>query len=83
MPTNIIGVILALVSAAVWGSGDFSGGLAARKSNQYQVLVLVSIAGMVLMLACAVIWGEGLPSGMSAFWGGMAGAAGALGGASL
>src|SRR4030043_47101 len=79
MPSNSIGVILALTSAAVWGSGDFSGGLATRKSNQYQVLMLAALSGMVMLLACALLWGEGLPSRRSIFWGAMAGSAGALG----
>ena len=42
-------IILALSSACVWGSGDFSGGLATRKNNQYQVLLVVSVAGMILL----------------------------------
>jgi len=82
-PSNILGVILALTSAAVWGSGDFSGGLAVRKSNQYQVLMLAALSGMVLLMACALLWGEGFPSQTSIFWGAMAGLAGALGMASL
>src|SRR5512139_1593412 len=83
MPPDLVGVILALTSAAVWGGGDFSGGQATRRSNQYQVLLLVSLAGMVLLLACALLWGEGIPSTRSIFWGAMAGAAGALGVAAL
>jgi drug/metabolite transporter (DMT)-like permease len=83
LPPNLVGVILALISAAVWGGGDFSGGLATRKSNQYQVLLLVSLAGMVLLLTSAILWGEGVPSRNSAFWGAMAGAAGAMGVAAL
>src|SRR4030065_739323 len=79
MPSNSIGIILALVSAAVWGSGDFSGGLAARKSNQYQVLMLVALTGMILLLAGGLGWGEGFPSQRSIFWGAMAGLGGALG----
>jgi drug/metabolite transporter (DMT)-like permease len=83
IPANLLGVIFALTSAAVWGSGDFSGGLATRKSNQYQVLMLAALSGMVMLLACALLWGEGLPSQRSIFWGAMAGSAGALGMATL
>jgi drug/metabolite transporter (DMT)-like permease len=82
-PANILGVIFALTSAAVWGSGDFSGGLAARKSNQYQVLMLAALSGMVVLVVCALLWREGLPSRTSIFWGAMAGSAGALGMAAL
>jgi drug/metabolite transporter (DMT)-like permease len=67
----------------VWGSGDFSGGQAARKSHQYQVLMLAALSGMVVLVVSAIIRGEGIPSGRSIFWGAMAGSAGALGMATL
>jgi drug/metabolite transporter (DMT)-like permease len=83
LPPNLLGVIFALTSAAVWGSGDFSGGLAARKSHQYQVLMLAALSGIVVLIACDFLWGEGLPTRKNLFWGAMAGAAGALGMAAL
>ncbi len=83
IPANFLGAIFALISAAVWGSGDFSGGLAARKSHQYQVLMLAALSGMLVMAVFALVRGEGIPSQNSIFWGVMAGAAGALGMAAL
>ncbi len=83
LTSNTIGVLFALTSAAVWGGGDFSGGLATRKSNQYQVLTVVSLTGMALLTVCIVLWGEGIPAGTSVVWGAMAGGAGALGVATL
>lgn len=79
LPANLLGAVFALLSATAWGSGDFSGGLAARKSNRYQVLTLASLSGMVVLVFCVLIRGEGLPSPNSILWGAMAGAAGALG----
>jgi drug/metabolite transporter (DMT)-like permease len=79
LSSNLIGIIFAVTSAAVWGSGDFSGGQAARKSHQYQVLMLAAFSGMVVLVISAVIRGEGMPSGRSIFWAAMAGSAGALG----
>ncbi len=32
---NLAGALFALTSALVWGAGDFTGGYATRKSNQY------------------------------------------------
>jgi len=83
LPTDIIGILFAITSAAVWGSGDFSGGQAARKSNQYQVLMLAALSGVVVLVICVFIRGEGIPSGRSIFWSAMAGLAGALGMAAL
>jgi len=68
-----------MVSAVVWGSGDFSGGQAARKSHQYQVLMLAALSGMVVLTLSALIRGEGMPSERSIFWAVLAGSAGALG----
>jgi len=83
LPTNLIGILFAITSAVVWGSGDFSGGQAARKSHQYQVLMLAALSGMVALVVSALIRGEGIPSGRSIFWAAMAGSAGALGMAAL
>jgi drug/metabolite transporter (DMT)-like permease len=83
VPPNLLGVLFALTSAAVWGSGDFSGGQATRKSHQYQVLMLAALSGMVVLVVSAIIRGEGLPTGLSFLWGALAGAAGALGMAAL
>ena len=83
MPANLIGLFFALSSAAVWGSGDFTGGQAARKSHQYQVLMLAALSGMVVLAVGAIIRGEGIPSGRSILWAVLAGSAGALGMAAL
>jgi drug/metabolite transporter (DMT)-like permease len=81
--TNPLGILFAITSALVWGSGDFSGGLAARKSSQYQVLMLAALSGIVVLLVCAALWGEHIPARMSIIWATMAGLTGALGMAAL
>ncbi len=83
MPSNLLGVLFALTSAAVWGGGDFSGGQATRKSHQYQVLLLAALSGIVVLVISALVRGESLPTGRSVLWGAMAGGAGALGMAAL
>jgi drug/metabolite transporter (DMT)-like permease len=80
---HVIGVLLALASAFVWGSGDFGGGLATRRANQFQVLALAAFSGIGLLVALALARGEAMPSPMSALWAGSAGLAGALGLAGL
>jgi uncharacterized membrane protein len=83
LPSNFLGVILSLIAAACWGSGDFSGGQAARRSHQYQVLLLAALSGMVALFACVLLWGEGFPTPSNLIWGFLAGSAGALGMAAL
>jgi drug/metabolite transporter (DMT)-like permease len=83
LPSNLLGVILALTSAAIWGSGDFSGGMATRKNNRYQVLLVAAFFGIVMLIACVLLWKEGFPTRSSILWGVMAGSAGALGMAAL
>ena len=81
--TELLGNFLALASAFVWGSGDFSGGLATRKANQFQVLAVSTLAGVVALLALALLYREALPSAADAAWAFGAGFAGALGIATL
>ena len=83
MTNDLLGILFALTSAAVWGGGDFSGGQATRKSHQYQVLMLAALSGMVVLVVSALIRGESLPTGRSVLWGALAGGAGALGMAAL
>ncbi len=83
MPDTLIGILLALTSAVVWGGGDFSGGFASRRHSQFQVLALSSFSGILILLAGALLRGEMLPSAASTFWAVLAGGAGAVGIASL
>ncbi len=80
---HFIGVIFALSSAFVWGSGDFSGGLATRRRNQFHVLAVSTFAGIVALVILAWWRGEAMPTAASAVWAGSAGLAGALGIAGL
>jgi drug/metabolite transporter (DMT)-like permease len=78
-----LGVIVALVAALVWGSGDYAGGRATRGLPPYQVLALVSLSGLVLMIVAAVVRGEPWPDGPSILWSAAAGLAGGFGIAAL
>ncbi len=77
-----LGILLALVSAMVWGSGDFVGGAATRRSHQFQVLALSALSGIVLLTMLAWIF-EPLPSRANVAWAAAAGLVGAVGIASL
>ena len=78
-----LGVIVALVAALVWGSGDFVGGRAARGRDSYQVLALVSLSGLAVLLLCAWVRGEAWPAGAAIAWSAAAGVAGGFGLAAL
>jgi drug/metabolite transporter (DMT)-like permease len=79
----MLGIILALVAALLWGSGDFSGGFATRKASPFQVLALSAISGIVVLATAALIGQEAVPSGMGILRSLLAGLSGAVGITSL
>ncbi len=79
MPSQLLGVGLALLTALSWGSGDYCGGMAARRSHFFQVLVQASCAGLALLLALALLRGASWPSRQDLAWALAAGTAGTLG----
>jgi drug/metabolite transporter (DMT)-like permease len=83
LSANWLGILFGLTSAGIWGSGDFSGGRAARRSHPFQVLALSALAGITILLGCGLLWHETLPSLSGIGWAMLAGAAGTLGLASL
>ncbi len=76
---DLLGILFGLTSALVWGSGDFSGGFATRKINQFQVLLLASVSGTLILIVLAFAWSESLPSLADTGWAALAGVSGALG----
>ena len=83
MSSHLLGVVLALGSAVVWGSGDFSGGLATRRMDAFHVLAVVSLTGVLLLCAIALVIGEPLPNLTTVWWAMSGGLSGALGIAAL
>ena len=49
--------LLALLSAMLWGVGDFVGGLASRRSTPLQTLVVTTPAGLLLVVPFAIVIG--------------------------
>jgi len=81
--TNLLGIIMAFTSALVWGSADFTGGMATRRRDQYQVVMLSALSGLALLVIAALVFGESFPTWKGVFWATLAGLAGAVGIASL
>ncbi len=77
------GIILALIAALFWGSGDFSGGYATRKASPFQVLALSAIAGVTVLGVAALVSRESLPVPGNILWSLLAGLCGAIGITSL
>jgi drug/metabolite transporter (DMT)-like permease len=76
-------ILFGLASALSWGAGDFSGGLATRRTSVFGVIALMHAVGLGLVIALALALGNPLPSWQDAAWGAAGGLAGAVGLASL
>jgi uncharacterized membrane protein len=72
-------ILLGLLSALTWGSGDFNGGLAAKRSNPYGVVAVAHIISLGLLLLLIPIIGEPIPPWRDWLWSAVAGLAGAIG----
>ena len=83
IPANPLGILFGLASALVWGTGDFVGGVAARRSTQFEVVALSALAGLGLLIPAAILTGESFPSTPTIAWSLAAGICGAIGIAAL
>lgn len=74
-----VGVILATLSAMVYGFADFCGGKATRRAATWTVTASSQLAGLVTVLLCLPFaWGDG-PTLRAIGLGGVGGIAGAVG----
>jgi drug/metabolite transporter (DMT)-like permease len=74
-----LAAIFAVGSAAAWGAGDFSGGLASKRSHPISVTLVSNPFGLILMTSLALWRGASGPSLHDALLGFTAGMCGALG----
>jgi len=72
-------VAFGLASAASWGAGDFSGGLATRRAPAAGVVIASQAVGIAVLVAVALATGEATPSAGQLWWAALAGANGAFG----
>ena len=66
-------------SAAAWGAGDFSGGLASRKIDELTVVLYSQVIGGLFLTGLVVVSAEGTPPINALVFGGIGGACGSLG----
>jgi drug/metabolite transporter (DMT)-like permease len=58
----LISILYGLISSASWGTADFIGGLASKKTSSIRVLYLAEIAGFIPFLILAIVTREPIPS---------------------
>ena len=73
-----VAVVLALVSALVYGASDFLGGLSSRRASVFGVVALAQLVGLTALLVL-LPWLGGPVGRADLAWGTAAGLAGALG----
>jgi drug/metabolite transporter (DMT)-like permease len=72
-------VFFGLVSAVTWGAGDFSGGMAVKRTNPYGAVIAAHALSLILLLVLGIITGEPVPPLRDWLWGGAAGISGGIG----
>jgi len=58
----MLSIFFGLTSAAVWGAGDFTGGMASRKTGVYRTVVYAEIIGVSVLLIVALIVRQPIPA---------------------
>ena len=79
LPIENLANIFALLAALSWGSGDFVGGCATRRTGAYSVVLATQLTGIIIFPVLALVFSESLPTLNNLMWGGLAGFFGASG----
>ncbi|MCK4726907.1 MAG: EamA family transporter, partial [Anaerolineales bacterium] len=72
-------ILFGLASAASWGAGDFSGGLASKRTSAYTVVALSQFVSLLFLILFAVLLPEENISLQDIILGALAGVCGAAG----
>jgi drug/metabolite transporter (DMT)-like permease len=83
LKVKAVGIVLAGLSALMYGAGDFLGGLASRKMPVITVLLFSQLVGLFVAVAAAMALGQPLPPLADLLWGAVAGVCGTAGLAAL
>jgi len=79
MSSELLALFTGLASAASWGAGDFSGGLASKRTNVYVVVILSQVVGGLLLALLGLLLREPLPTREDVLWSAAAGTLGSAG----
>lgn len=77
--TELLLILFGLSSAFSWGAGDFSGGLASKRTSVYTVVVISQFVSLVILVGGVYLFFSEPFSKESAIWGAIAGLCGAAG----
>ena len=58
----MLSIFFGLTSAAIWGAGDFTGGMASRKTGAYRAVVYGEMVGLIIILVVALIVWQPVPN---------------------
>jgi len=58
----LLSILFGLTAALSWGAGDFTGGLASRKTGAYRAVLYSEVIGLVFLFVIVGIFGESLPN---------------------
>jgi len=72
-------VFFGLISAVTWGAGDFSGGMAVKRTNPFGVVIAAHAISLSLLFVLGIVIGEPVPPLHDWLWGGAAGIGGGIG----
>jgi drug/metabolite transporter (DMT)-like permease len=79
MESTLLAALAALAAAATWGSGDFTGGMAARRAGPFHAVLISYSVGLLALVVTALARREALPPSADLIWGAVAGLAGTVG----
>jgi len=79
MLDDLTPMFLGLASAFSWGSGDFVGGLASRRSNVLTTVIISQAAGLLALALMGLFVGEKAPAATPLLWSAAAGLSGGMG----
>jgi drug/metabolite transporter (DMT)-like permease len=79
MGIELTAVFYGLAAAASWGAGDFSGGMATKRTYVYRVVLLSHIVGIAGLLLLILLFGEPFPTWRDLAVGAAGGISGAVG----
>jgi drug/metabolite transporter (DMT)-like permease len=75
----LISILLGLGAALAWGSADFGGGLASKRTSTYGVVIGSHIISLIAFVILALLLNESIPPFRDWLFGAVAGLAGGIG----